>query len=253
MNEIFPVSVSKSALSKTNKIIDEGVTLLLIASGSADVYMDGKIYKAGYGDAFLILPGEFAYILSKNAIAYKLVFDYSILSGESLRLALALKHRRIALKEEDFLLFVDYISCITAVAKKTSPDYKKVLDKLFYALVIEFSGKQSLNSTVDESPFGKICYFATEEPYENQKLTDVAFYAGLTTTYLCSLFKSKTGVSYNKYVKRKRLRDAELLLLLGNQAKDVAETCKYQSFSHFMSDFKEFLSLTPNAYKKLHE
>ena len=36
-------------------------------------------------------------------------------------------------------------------------------------------------------------------------------------------------------------------------AKDVANNCEYQSFSHFMSDFKEVFSVTPNAYKKLHE
>jgi two-component system response regulator YesN len=124
---------------------------------------------------------------------------------------------------------------------------------LFYAIVTEFYSKPAIGFSIDGTPFGKACYFAETKDYSEQKLIAVAEYAGLTSNYLCALFKAKTGVSYNKYIKRKRLRKAEALLLDGLQAKEVAESCDYQSFSHFMSDFKEVFLMTPNAYKKLHE
>lgn len=247
------VSVIKTALAKKHKITSDNITLLLISSGSADVYTHGRIFNAGYGSAFLFLPGEYGEVISKNAIAYKITFDDGVLSGESLRQLFSLSCRCVTLLEDDYMLLVDYISSLTAVSNRSEERYKKVVDKLFYAITTEFVSKKEIDGDIDDTPFGKICYFAENRPYSSQKLSEVATYSGLTVNYLCSLFKSKTGVSYNKYIKRKRLRTAEDLLLAGNQVKEVSVSCGYQSFSHFMSDFKEVFSITPNAYKKLHE
>jgi AraC-like DNA-binding protein len=131
------------------------------------------------------------------------------------------------------------------------PSFVKTADKLFYCLLSEFFGGNKLDYNEDNSPLTKSLKYIEDNYLTVKKLSDLSSYAGVTVNYLCALFKSKTGVSPNRYIKRLKIRYAEELLLTTDlQIREIADKCGYLSFSHFMSDFKEILKVTPNGYKK---
>ena len=245
--------IMRTAVNGTKKVVTGAVTLLYINQGQAEVYAFGRQYSAGYGSVFMLFDGEFCEVSSRSAIITTLNFDRKILSADTLRLAFDIQNRAVALMDEGVERFTDYITALSGTSRLKELE-NTVTDKLLYCLLAEVKCAIKLGYSLPEEPLSKAVYFMTENTLSAKKLSDIAEFAGVTVNYLCALFKGKTGVSCNKYIKRLKLRYAEFLLLTTTlSVKEVSDKCKYLSFSHFMSDFKEELSLTPNAYKKLYE
>ena len=239
----------KTAVSKKLKIDTEFLTVLFFSSGQADVTVGGKIYRAGYGSLLLLKPGEYCSVLPKASIISVAGLTPQAISGETLKLAHLIENTAVVLDDDAVERVSDFYSVIKYYAEK--PDCAKTADKLFYCLLSEFFGGKRLDGSSDSSPLNKSLKYIEDNYLTVKKLSDVAFSAGVTVNYLCALFKSKTGVSCNRYIKRLKIRYAEKLLLSTDlQIKEISDKCGYLSFSHFMSDFKEILKMTPNGYKK---
>ncbi len=81
-------------------------------------------------------------------------------------------------------------------------------------------------------------------------LNDLAAATGLTTAYLCNLFKDCVGVSYIKYLTSIRLDHAKRLLQSGEKPTKVSEKVGYSDYHYFCRVFKKYTGVTPGEYRE---
>lgn len=89
--------------------------------------------------------------------------------------------------------------------------------------------------------------------YESYALSvkDIADYVGLTTTYVCTLFKNETNITINQYISDYRIERAKRLLEdPRNKISDIAEKIGYSDSNYFGKSFKKLVGLTPSEYRE---
>lgn len=72
-----------------------------------------------------------------------------------------------------------------------------------------------------------------------------------TPEYLCSIFKSATGETISRYLRRIRIHRAKVLLMERPDAglREISEACGFHSLSYFGKVFREATGFTPQGYR----
>ncbi|MDJ0690750.1 MAG: AraC family transcriptional regulator [Xenococcaceae cyanobacterium MO_188.B32] len=84
----------------------------------------------------------------------------------------------------------------------------------------------------------------------NLTLTKLAAIANLSPHYFASLFKQSTGFAPHQYLTRCRLEKAKQLLRQTNlPIIDISQEVGFQNQSHFTRVFRQYLKVTPKAYR----
>lgn len=79
----------------------------------------------------------------------------------------------------------------------------------------------------------------------------VADKLNLSSGYLSTYFKEKTGVNFIDYLNELRIRKAkEMLLEPGSRIQDIARRSGYQNMNSFNRMFKKFSGVTPSEFRK---
>ena len=82
------------------------------------------------------------------------------------------------------------------------------------------------------------------------KLPDVAAALHINPYYLSHTFKALTGVSPMSYIIRRRIDEAQSLLLTTNLTiTAIAIECGYNNSNYFQSVFKRAMGITPREYR----
>lgn len=85
---------------------------------------------------------------------------------------------------------------------------------------------------------------------EKIRLVEIADYLGINKSYLCELFKKETGVTVNNYIIKLKIKVAEKMLIATEyDSSYIAEYLSFSSHSHFISTFKKYTGMTPNAFR----
>lgn len=88
-----------------------------------------------------------------------------------------------------------------------------------------------------------------------QKFTvgDIAKNTGISSYYLCHIFKEETGKTITEYIRDKRIEAASELLLNSNHSiAYIATLFQFCDQSYFVSVFKKKMGQTPGAYRNFH-
>lgn len=86
---------------------------------------------------------------------------------------------------------------------------------------------------------------------EDINLNIVADKLNLTSGYLSSIFKEKTGINFSEYLNTLRIERAkELLVNIDLRIQDIALQVGYQNVNSFIRMFKRASGLTPGEYRK---
>ncbi len=94
--------------------------------------------------------------------------------------------------------------------------------------------------------------FASEHLLEPITVQSIAARIYVNPSYLSSEFKQEIGESLSHYIRRKRIRYAERLLLEGKvKTADIAAICQFCSQSHFIQVFKKMKGLTPEQFRRM--
>lgn len=81
-------------------------------------------------------------------------------------------------------------------------------------------------------------------------LASVAEHVGLSSGYLCRIFKDETGGSINTYINNLRMNKAgELLSDKNSYIKEVAVAVGFEDQLYFSRLFKRYSGLTPSEYR----
>ncbi|MDE6844937.1 MAG: AraC family transcriptional regulator [Lachnospiraceae bacterium] len=112
------------------------------------------------------------------------------------------------------------------------------------------SGKQKEHT----EKFMTVCNYIHEHCTEDLCLDDIAAYAGFSKYHFTRLFKNFTGVSFYKYLNKKRIEHAEKLLVDPELSiTEVALQSGFSSLSAFIRMFKLIKDCTPTEFRNLYE
>ena len=123
---------------------------------------------------------------------------------------------------------------------------------LFHALQVMFSPESSTQAITDQYSLEveqSIAYI--KENYMRKiSLASVAEHVGLSSGYLCRIFKDETGGSINTYINNLRMNKAgELLSDKNSYIKEVAVAVGFEDQLYFSRLFKRYSGLTPSEYR----
>ena len=100
-------------------------------------------------------------------------------------------------------------------------------------------------------PIRKVCEFVETSYAEDISLQHAADFVHLNKTYLSELFKKEMSVSFNEYLTKVRIREAQELILAGETRMGMlAEKVGYPDGSYFTKVFKKTTGMTPMEYKQ---
>ncbi|MCR4655932.1 MAG: response regulator [Lachnospiraceae bacterium] len=91
------------------------------------------------------------------------------------------------------------------------------------------------------------------ENYTNMDLSIMAVsdHVKLSSSYVCTLFKSETGITLNQYITEYRLsRARELLSDPRNRIVEIAERVGYSDSNYFSKIFRKSFGLSPSEYRE---
>ncbi len=91
------------------------------------------------------------------------------------------------------------------------------------------------------------------ENFHRDTLTvrEIAQTACLSTAYACTLFKSETGVTINRYISDCRIEKAKQLLADPRcKISDIARQTGYSDSNYFGKSFKRLVGLSPSEYRE---
>lgn len=138
-----------------------------------------------------------------------------------------------------------------------------IYGKLLEMLVLigrEYAGKRNAFDTVSGKPkehtekLMTVCSYIHDHCTEDLCLDDVAALAGFSKYHFSRLFKNYTGVSFYKYLNKKRMEHAEKLLVDPSLSiTEVALQSGFSSLSAFIRMFKLIKDCTPTEFRNLYE
>lgn len=124
------------------------------------------------------------------------------------------------------------------------------LDVLADIINIIKNGK-SISKNNGESLVKTIHSYIDEHFTEDITLEDIANNLYISYFYMCHFFKSKTGISVNSYITRKRLEKAlRGLIKSDKKITDIATECGFNNLSYFSETFSKAVGITPQAFRE---
>lgn len=96
----------------------------------------------------------------------------------------------------------------------------------------------------------KVTGYLQENYSRDISLLDIARYAGMTTSYLCRLFKKEMDTTVNAYLTRVRIEKSKELLETDESIADIAKRCGFSDQSYFTKVFRQTEGMTPLKYRK---
>ena len=104
---------------------------------------------------------------------------------------------------------------------------------------------------IDPGAMVKLVNEYIEENYAKDiSLLDIAKHAGMTTSYLCRLYKRECSTTVNVYLTQVRIEKSKELLSAGVPIAETAKRCGFSDQSYFTKVFRQVEGTTPLRYKK---
>ncbi len=112
------------------------------------------------------------------------------------------------------------------------------------------SNHQRQQSYIDT--FFNICKYINEHCSEDLSLDSVVKLSGFSKSHFFRLFKDFTGTTYYEYLQKKRMSNAELMLIdTSDSVANIAMKSGYNSLATFNRVFKESHNCTPTEYRRM--
>lgn len=235
--------------------------LEFICEGDTVHKVNGHTKNVGKGYAVLLKPNDFHawYIPKEGAKFYTIkFFDRKLSSSVANDLHRCNEIIECCLKEKDIdklLTLLQLLYDETRNPDKNDAAVRSLMNLIVITIMRHaFPDKKDGSENDADALFQKIFAYV-EKNYLNSNfsLTDVSGYVNRTTSYVCQIFKSNVGVSFNKYIKQRRLNYSLLLLNEKNfSISDIASMSGFNTVSYYISVFRQFYGVTPKQYMENH-
>lgn len=249
----------ESAIPRVMHKHNERLELMFIVRGSGDYIIGDRAYMAQQGDI--------------------LVFDAGVvhderphLSEDSLIYSCGIKNLRLSDLPENTLTSsqqaavvssgsqCDYLKSMFDIlahqCSQKEANYGAVSQHLLSAIVVLcknlFDTQHQLMNTPEMSLGLRIKAFIDEHYMENISLDSIADEVGMNRFYLSHTFKKFAGYSPKQYLIRRRVGEAQSLLLgTSHSVSDISIMVGYDNVNNFYKVFKQVVGMPPSQYKHI--
>ncbi len=231
-----------------------------ILSGSGVFKIEGSLYEVKSGDFILIKPGEFHYLeLDENVPYERIVMQFSekivkALDPE-LKLLEPFNNREPGCYNHyssgDFAdnNYNFYLKNITTPTNNRRLQILTNVFCLFHEITKIFNAKTQ--SSTKNSLIKNILTVINENIFEDLNAKTISQKLFISEVHLCRIFKKETGTTLSDYIKKKRLLEAQKLILEGNSPTDIYTKCGFKDYSTFFRSYKKEYGYSPNKTNQL--
>ena len=229
----------------------------LVLSGGAREVFNGKQITATRGTAVFLTPADLHSLEVDDYMdIYKILIpEGAVVSSEALK-SLSQRGNVFLNFQEDELERLTALIEITIKEQEGKGAHKeKMLINLMECILLVFLRKLDEMSDGAENPLSSAVQNTIIYTLANFRgdisSRSAAEAVGLNPSYFSHLFKTETGMTYNSYLREKRLEYAANLLMLGDYGvSEVCFECGFNSASNFLKAFKEKYGVSPQNYKQ---
>jgi two-component system response regulator YesN len=105
-----------------------------------------------------------------------------------------------------------------------------------------------------ESTMTKVLEYIGSHYEKDLKLERLGKIFGYNSSYLGTIFKQHTGMSYSKYLDSIRIEEAKKLLIgHNNKVYEIAQIVGYNSVDYFHGKFKKYVHMSPKQFQLEHK
>ncbi len=237
-------------VEKISRIGKSYYTLLVVADGGGVVTVNGNVINIKKGNVLFVPPcQEYTNITGREN-----VYRYFWLSFEGEDVENYLKSKKFY--KEDEPLSVPGIDKVYSTFTKflIENTQEKVTEERFNRLffdLMEYINSPINDKNKDEDYINKIISLISEN-YENASFNvrSISESMHLSHSWLCALFKKKTGVTMQQYLINVRLGKAkELLVQTDMPVNAIAFLCGFNDALYFSTSFRKTIGISPTCYR----
>ncbi len=235
--------------------------LILISSGSFQLYLDGKAFQMKEGDCAWVGSGVIHGGIPSNCIYECVVFDLGTLLHDT-PLCARSAASFLAAENEYTGVFLQgsrqaLLSCqLMAAMREGQKGYEWTTVGLMWQLMGSLIGTESSCVTPCKNRskiirMKNVLAFIRDHYESAITLAELAALAGMSPKYFCRAFAQMTGKTPIEYLNYYRVEQAgEQLLLTDRSVTDIALGCGFNDMSYFSKIFSRYKGVSPMAYRK---
>lgn len=244
--------------------IHDSYEIYFSISGGKQFLIDNRFYDIRPGDIFFINQFESHYLTQIDQQVHERILisiypDFiKNLSTADTDLDYCFHTRgfpsphRLRLSEEDqkrFIYFIHRLSTTSGFGADVTEraifsEIMVFLNKKFYG-----QGKQEKEAPLSyHSQVDDILTYINQNIQNPLTIEDLSNHFYLSTSYLCRIFKSTTGMTINKYITAKRISLSKSLLAEGASVSETCERCGFNDYSNFLKAFTKAVGISPKKY-----
>ncbi len=265
-SKIKDINVFLNSIRMRSLHMHHDMELLLVIEGEGQILIKNKRYRVFQGDSILINAYESHEILSKGEPITFIIIQFS---NHFLRdYFYAIRNAvfpdpmiRERFPEDKYCELVEDILSLSQIYLKEKELYElevvnvfsKILHSLFTYMNVEelseseYSKRKKVNRRID-----RIAAQIDAAYTEQIRLADIAESEGITVTHLSHFIHDNFGMSFQEYLKEKRLGAAVRLIADPSVTlSDVASDSGFSELKYMTAAFKEVFGLTPQQYRQM--
>ncbi|WP_171056048.1 AraC family transcriptional regulator [Paenibacillus sinopodophylli] len=227
--------------------------LIVVASGSGNIYIDDRRYDAAIGSCYGIMPGAKLVVdparEDKKDIHYISV-SFDIICDQP-NSGMPFHFPNIEIIIEPIARTLAVMRKLVAMKNSESEDeqlsYHFRFQKLMFALLNQ---NKAVSETITSMQAVERSVSFLKDHYNKDISTkQLAERSGIGTKQYIQLFKKITGLTPHEYISSLRIRKAKELLLVSRQPlADIAEQVGYLDSYYFNRRFKQITGVPPRVY-----
>lgn len=247
--------------SRLPHIHDDCMELFFVYEGSGKYMVDNTYYEIKTGDIVIcnagVIHGESpddqtrrvrSYCVGISNVSFLELPDNHICSADTVPIL----HTGMLSKSIGELFRLIYVC---SADEKYCSEVCNTLTVGLLLMVYEMLLSRERNMPADSPPASyvsakRILNFLDSHYREELTLREISRALHISEYYLSHLFKDEYGISPIKYVMKRRIGEAQGLLMDTNiSIGDIADYLGFSSVSHFNSMFKKYVGIPPGAYR----
>ena len=121
---------------------------------------------------------------------------------------------------------------------------------IVYQLLARFLQRAQIKMVLKDNRIEEAIHYIRKHINETIELGVLAEKSGLSKDHFIRLFKKETGDTPLKYINRKKIEKAQLILITDDMSiKNVALNLAFEDYSYFNRLFKKITGVTPQEYR----
>jgi len=268
LNEEFPFEMWIAGSVEYCPHWHEGVEIVYVIDGTADVGLNGEVYALNPRDILIIGGGDVHYYLpevttgSLLIVLFKLsLFEPYVSVMDNKKILNPLQRSSCDVDSNHVhKLLEDQILSMKEEYVKKLPGYKMALKARLYDFMVllireipmmDYSTSEKTNQLISIERLGRVHEYVEQNYMRDITIQEVADVAKYSTFYFTRYFKNATGMTFGRFLSSFRVKVAEKYLLEEDlTVTDIAFKCGFNSIKTFNRVFKIIKGCTPTEIRK---